>query len=228
MMTPTAFFGAELAMHVDPSLSVTMGTAPAIAALPDISSGGHNASQADAAKRPTLVSGAARFDGSNDLLSIDAAAGYGAGTSWTFAMLVNDRIGSASSKYFADWASPRLILAARTSTADKIGYFDTAFRSIADAVAGWQIVLYVFNAGTGKGEIFRGNSAALASLGDGIYVPRTIAGTAALGAHSAGIASWGAIDMASFIIVKSAATVDARDYLWRYLKQRAASGGITL
>ena len=191
-----------------------------VASWDDQSASNWDASQATEAARPTrqtITVGGVTFPvvrGNATAANLSIPSLSLASGSLTIYLAVTGLTGTTLRYYFdSQGGLGRLILAAQTNTSGKVGWFDGTWQSIADAIAGFQILTFKFVTG-GNGTLYRNGT----SLGSAAFAAQTRAAPTRIFSNGQGNGSWAAVDMAEVLIYTGAHSDADRASVEAYLK----------
>ena len=134
--------------------------------LNDLSGNSNDGTFGAAAKEPSWVAKGVSFDGGDTVILTGLTAPSG---DHTFMIGLDPDNATGGGEFIFDTETGRLVLAHIDANGNNnVGYFDGAWREIAPAAAGDQVLTFRFSSTTG--EIFRN----LTSLGTADYTPQAI------------------------------------------------------
>ncbi len=155
-----------------------------------------------------------RSDGTDDFLALTGLT-QGSG-SLTLIAALNPAVDNSNYDYLLYSQTGQRLVCHTTSIGGKLGWHDGAWKSIANAATGFQILSWVLTSG-GNGEIFRNG----ASLGTAAYVAKAIGGTVTLFGQSAGANL--PCDMGELLIYSTALDAATRVQAETYLNAKWAA-----
>lgn len=182
---------------------------------------GTNATQATVIKRPIYKTGIqnglpiVRTDGISDSMQLTGLTQ--ASGSLTFIAAINPAA-TGTQKYLFDTQTGRLVITLYINVANRIGWFDAAWRNIAASAGNFQILSWVLTSG-GNGEIFRNG----ASLGTAPYTARAIGGKIGLFSDFNYNSRFPLCDLGEFLIYSTALDVATRGQAETYLNSKWAA-----
>ncbi|MCP5013282.1 MAG: hypothetical protein GY942_25155 [Aestuariibacter sp.] len=157
---------------------------------------------------------ALRFDGATTYFTLDLA---NEASEHTIFAVYDITPTEGSSSYLFEAQTGRLTLdCAQSSTPHNLRWNDGSWRTIAPAIAGKQVVTWLFSGTTG--ELTRNG----VSLGSATYTPQSIGGVVTLGANYQGRSSFFKGDVAEFLYYSRALSLDERQTVENYLNGRYA------
>lgn len=219
-------FGDAATLFTDTARSTpATSDGDAIAGVTDKSGTGYHLSQSNASTRPTYKTAIqnglsiARFVVANSSNMIVASPSETA-RNWTFFIVVKDPTPTTgTAKAFFDSATGRLIISHLANSTPQLGYFDGAWRNIANVASGAQILTWVLD-NTGS-DIFRNGT----NLGSAAYTQRGISGNTRIMSDNSGTSQFTGGDLCEMLIYSGALSQEDTESVGSYLATR---WGITL
>ncbi len=217
VFVPTDIAGCQLWLQAE---ALLLQDGEAVTSWPDSSGQANDAAQSATTNAPIFNSNsfhghpALAFDGSASYLNLNLAE---TATEHTFFAVYDQTPTEGSSNYIFEAQTGRLTLdCAQSSAPHNMRWNDGSWRTVVPALAGKQIVTWLFKGTTG--ELFRNG----VSLGSATYTPRPLGGMVALGTNYQGRSSFFKGCVAEFLYYNRALSLDERRAAEAYLNNRYA------